>query len=296
MLSRRTKNNPVLIGEPGVGKSAIAEGLSQLIIDENVPEQLYNKTVFSVDIPGMLAGARYRGDFEERLKDLIDAVMKDGDIILFIDEIHTIVGAGSSADNTMDAANILKPMLARGDLQVIGATTIEEYRKYIEKDSALERRFTPVYVEEPSETDTVEILKGLRSKYEEHHGIAITDAAIEAAVKLSARYITDRFLPDKAIDLIDEAAARARIMAEDDDEIKSLLADAEVLDEEERLRRARGEYTEAMAALNERKKLEGRIEAVRRAHCMERLADGRYALGKEQVAAIVSFPARKSPC
>lgn len=288
VLSRRTKNNPVLIGEPGVGKSAIAEGLSQLIIDENVPEQLYNKTVFSVDIPGMLAGARYRGDFEERLKDLIDAVMKDGDIILFIDEIHTIVGAGSSADNTMDAANILKPMLARGDLQVIGATTIEEYRKYIEKDSALERRFTPVYVEEPSETDTVEILKGLRSKYEEHHGIAITDAAIEAAVKLSARYITDRFLPDKAIDLIDEAAARARIMAEDDDEIKSLLADAEVLDEEERLRRARGEYTEAMAALNERKKLEGRIEAVRRAHCMERLADGRYALGKEQVAAIVS--------
>lgn len=186
VLSRRTKNNPVLIGEPGVGKSAIAEGLSQLIVNGEVPEQLFNKTVFSVDIPGMLAGARYRGDFEERLKDLTEAVMKDGDIILFIDEIHTIVGAGSSADNTMDAANILKPMLARGDLQVIGATTIEEYRKYIEKDSALERRFTPVYVEEPSESDTVSILKGLRPKYEEHHGIEITDAAIEAAVKLSS--------------------------------------------------------------------------------------------------------------
>ena len=289
VLSRRTKNNPVLIGEPGVGKSAIAEGLSQLIVNGEVPEQLFNKTVFSVDIPGILAGARYRGDFEERLKDLTEAVMKDGDIILFIDEIHTIVGAGSSADNTMDAANILKPMLARGDLQVIGATTIEEYRKYIEKDSALERRFTPVYVEEPSESDTVSILKGLRPKYEEHHGIEITDAAIEAAVKLSSRYITDRFLPDKAIDLIDEAAARARIIAEDGgDEIKELLTEAESLAEEEQLYRARGQYTEAIEALNEKKKLEAKIETIRRAQCMERKADGRFALGKEQVAAIVS--------
>ena len=293
VLSRRTKNNPVLIGEPGVGKSAIAEGLSQMIVGGEVPEQLFNKTVFSVDIPGMLAGARYRGDFEERLKDLIDVVMKDGDIILFIDEIHNIVGAGSSADNTMDAANILKPMLARGDLQVIGATTVEEYRKYIEKDSALERRFTPVYVEEPSESDTIAILKGLRPKYEEHHGIEITDEAIEAAVKLSSRYITDRFLPDKAIDLIDEAAARARIMAEDGgDEIKELLAEAEAQDEEERLHRARGEYTEAVAALNEKKRLENKIETIRRAQSMERRADGRFALGKEQVAAIVSSRTR----
>ncbi len=288
VLSRRTKNNPVLIGEPGVGKSAIAEGLSQLIVDGDVPEQLFNKTVFSVDIAGMLAGARYRGDFEERLKDLTDAVMEDGDVILFIDEIHNIVGAGSSADNTMDAANILKPMLARGDLQVIGATTVEEYRKYIEKDSALERRFTPVYVEEPSEADTVAILKGLRPKYEEHHGIAITDAAIEAAVKLSARYITDRFLPDKAIDLIDEAAARARIMAEDGGELEELAAELASLDEEEKLCRARGKYAEAVNALTEKKRVEEKMEALRRAQRMERSADGRYALGKEQVAAIIS--------
>ena len=194
-----------------MGKSAIIEGLSQMIIEGNVPEQLYNKTVFSVDLPGMLAGARYRGDFEERLKDLMGAVMEDGDVVLFIDEIHTIVGAGASSDNGMDAANILKPMLARGDLQVIGATTIEEYRKYIEKDPALERRFTPVHVEEPSEQDTVSILKGLRKKYEAHHGIAITDEAIAAAVKLSSRYITDRFLPDKAFDVLDEACSKLKI-------------------------------------------------------------------------------------
>ena len=289
VLSRRTKNNPVLIGEPGVGKSAIAEGLSQLIVDGDVPEQLFNKTVFSVDIPGMLTGARYRGDFEERLKDLTDAVMEDGDVILFIDEIHNIVGAGSSSENTMDAANILKPMLARGDLQVIGATTVEEYRKYIEKDSALERRFTPVYVEEPSEPDTIAILKGLRPKYEEHHGIAITDAAIEAAVKLSARYITDRFLPDKAIDLIDEAAARARIMAEDGgEEMEELSRELASYEEEEKLCRARGKYAEAVNALTEKKRVEERMEAFRRARRMERVADGRYALGKEQVAAIIS--------
>ena len=279
----------MLIGEPGVGKSAIAEGLSQLIVDGDVPEQLFNKTVFSVDIPGMLAGARYRGDFEERLKDLTDAVMEDGDVILFIDEIHNIVGAGSSSENTMDAANILKPMLARGDLQVIGATTVEEYRKYIEKDSALERRFTPVYVEEPSEPDTIAILKGLRPKYEEHHGIAITDAAIEAAVKLSARYITDRFLPDKAIDLIDEAAARARIMAEDGgEEMEELSRELASYEEEEKLCRARGKYAEAVNALTEKKRVEERMEAFRRARRMERVADGRYALGKEQVAAIIS--------
>ena len=242
ILSRRMKNNPVLIGEPGVGKSAIVEGLSKMIVDGEVPPQLYNKTVFSVDIPGMLAGARYRGDFEERLKDLVGTVTEDGDVVLFIDEIHTIVGAGSSADNGMDAANILKPMLARGDLQVIGATTIEEYRKYIEKDSALERRFTPVFVEEPSQADAIAILKGLRKKYEAHHNIVITDEAIETAVKLSSRYITDRFLPDKAVDLIDEAAARVRILEDGGMEIRELEKDLAAFEDERIMREKRGEF------------------------------------------------------
>ena len=211
VLSRRTKNNPVLVGEPGVGKSAVVEGLAQAIVRGDVPDLLRGKTVFSLDLPGMLAGAKYRGDFEERLKDSIDAVRRSGNVILFIDEIHNIVGAGSTAENSMDAANILKPMLARGELQTIGATTIDEYRKYIEKDSALERRFTPVYVEQPSVEETIEILRGLRDKYEAHHKVTISDDAIVAAASLSDRYITDRFLPDKAIDLIDEAASRARL-------------------------------------------------------------------------------------
>lgn len=211
ILSRRTKNNPVLIGEPGVGKSAVVEGLAQAIVKGNVPEILADKIVFSLDIAGMLAGARYRGDFEERLKATIDVVKKNGNIILFIDEIHNIVGAGSTGEGNMDAANILKPMLSRGELQTIGATTIDEYRKYIEKDAALERRFQPIMVEAPSTEETVEILKGLRDKYESHHGVSIPDDAIISAVTLSDRYITDRFLPDKAIDLIDEAASRVRL-------------------------------------------------------------------------------------
>ena len=288
VLSRRMKNNPVLIGEPGVGKSAIVEGLSQMIVDGDVPEQLFNKTVFSVDLPGMLAGARYRGDFEERLKDLMGAVMEDGDVVLFIDEIHTIVGAGSSSDNGMDAANILKPMLARGDLQVVGATTIEEYRKYIEKDSALERRFTPVYVEEPSEADAISILKGLRKKYEAHHGIAITDEAIEAAVKLSSRYITDRFLPDKAIDLIDEAAARVRILEDGGAEIKELEKEIEAYETERKLRERRGEFALATAAFENLKYAQEKLFALKRAQAPLILTDGRSAIGKEQVAAIVS--------
>ncbi len=288
VLSRRMKNNPVLIGEPGVGKSAIVEGLSQMIVDGDVPEQLYNKTVFSVDIAGMLAGARYRGDFEERLKDLMGAVMEDGDVVLFIDEIHTIVGAGSSSDNGMDAANILKPMLARGDLQVVGATTIEEYRKYIEKDSALERRFTPVHVEEPSETDAIAILKGLRKKYEAHHGIVITDEAIEAAVKLSSRYITDRFLPDKAIDLIDEAAARVRILEDGGMELKELEKEVLDLETERKLRERRGEYALATAAFESMRKAQDKIAALKRAQSPLVLADGRFAIGREQVAAIIS--------
>ncbi len=211
ILSRRTKNNPVLIGEPGVGKSAVVEGLAQAIEKGNVPELLADKVVFSLDIAGMLAGARYRGDFEERLKTAIDTVKQNGNIILFIDEIHNIVGAGSTGEGNMDAANILKPMLSRGELQTIGATTIDEYRKYIEKDSALERRFQPIMVEAPSTEETVEILKGLRDKYESHHGVTIPDEAIISAVTLSDRYIMDRFLPDKAIDLIDEAASRVRL-------------------------------------------------------------------------------------
>ncbi|MBQ9081021.1 MAG: ATP-dependent Clp protease ATP-binding subunit, partial [Clostridia bacterium] len=213
ILSRRTKNNPVLVGEAGVGKSAVVEGLAQAIVQGDVPELLQRKLVFSLDLAGMLAGARYRGDFEERLKEVVGAVKRRGDIILFIDEIHTIVGAGGSADSNMDAANILKPMLARGELQTIGATTLDEYRKYIEKDPALERRFTPVVVEEPAVDDCIKILQGLRDKYEAHHGVIITDRAIESAVTLSDRYIADRFLPDKAIDLIDEAASRSRLTA-----------------------------------------------------------------------------------
>ena len=211
ILSRRTKNNPVLIGEPGVGKSAVVEGLAQAIVKGNVPEILADKIVFSLDIAGMLAGARYRGDFEDRLKKVIDAVKENGNVILFIDEIHNIVGAGSSGEGNLDAANILKPMLSRGELQTIGATTIDEYRKYIEKDAALERRFQPIMVEAPSTEETVEILKGLRDKYESHHGVMIPDDAIISAVTLSDRYIMDRFLPDKAIDLIDEASSRVRL-------------------------------------------------------------------------------------
>ncbi|MBR5900083.1 MAG: ATP-dependent Clp protease ATP-binding subunit [Clostridia bacterium] len=211
ILSRRTKNNPVLIGEPGVGKSAVVEGLAQAIVKGNVPEILADKIVFSLDLAGMLAGARYRGDFEERLKNAIDTVKQNGNIILFIDEIHNIVGAGSTGEGNMDAANILKPMLSRGELQTIGATTLDEYRKYIEKDAALERRFQPIHVEAPSPDEAIEILKGLRDKYESHHGVSIPDEAIVAAVSMSDRYITDRFLPDKAIDLIDEAASRVRL-------------------------------------------------------------------------------------
>ena len=289
VLSRRIKNNPVLVGEPGVGKSAIVEGLCQLIVKDQVPAQLLNKKVFSVDLPGMLAGTRYRGDFEEKLKKLIDAVLKDGDVILFIDEIHTLVGAGGSSDNGMDAANILKPLMARGDLQIIGATTIEEYRKYIEKDSALERRFTPVYVNEPSHEDTVAIIKGLRPKYEEHHGIVITDEAIETAVKLSTRYINDRYLPDKAIDLIDEAAARVRIMETGGGaELQEAKAELLLLEEERILHVERREFALATETLRKKAQLEDKIKALEQAQAPRRLADGRSAICEEHVAAIVS--------
>ena len=232
ILSRRTKNNPCLIGEPGVGKTAIVEGFAEKVVLGEVPESLKNKRIVSVDISGMVAGAKYRGDFEERIKKALNEVKKVEDVILFIDEIHTIVGAGA-AEGAIDAANILKPLLARGEIQLIGATTIEEYRKYIEKDSALERRFSPVDVGEPTEKETIEIIKGIRDKYEAHHNVKITDEAVNSAVTLSVRYITDRFLPDKAIDLIDEAASQVRMkIFTEPDEIKTLEEKLEIISKE----------------------------------------------------------------
>ena len=288
ILSRRTKNNPVLVGEPGVGKSAVVEGLAQAIVNGDVPDLLADKIVFSVDLPGMLAGARYRGDFEERLKDCLQAVQTSGNIILFIDEIHTIVGAGSGADNSMDAANILKPMLARGEMQTIGATTLDEYRKYIEKDPALERRFTPVNVEQPSVSETIEILRGLRDKYEAHHKVTITEDAITAAANLSDRYITDRFLPDKAIDLIDEAASRARL--------DSYVGPGGIRELEEEIRRLNAEknkaarkdhFDVAQECLSKIREKQEEIERIREDWRTNR--DKKHiSIGAEEVAKIVA--------
>jgi ATP-dependent Clp protease ATP-binding subunit ClpC len=211
VLSRRTKNNPVLIGDPGVGKTAIVEGIAQRIVDGDVPDTLRDRRVVALDLGGLVAGTRYRGDFEERLKKVIDEIRDHSDeLIVFIDELHTVVGAGG-AEGAMSAGNMLKPALARGELHIIGATTIDEYRKNIEKDAALERRFQPIMVPEPSVSDTIEILRGLRDRYEAHHQVRFTDEALVAAAELSDRYISDRFLPDKAIDLIDQAGARVRL-------------------------------------------------------------------------------------
>ena len=239
ILSRRSKNNPVLIGEPGVGKTAIAEGLAERIAAGDVPEELLDKRILSLDLSGMVAGTKYRGEFEERIKNTLNEVKKDGNVILFIDELHTIVGAGS-AEGAVDAANILKPALSRGEIRVIGATTLNEYRKYIEKDAALERRFQPITVGEPSPEATLEILKGLRDKYEAHHHLTITDGALEAAVRLSRRYINDRFLPDKAIDLMDEAASQVRMSAES--------ASPDLKDLEEKIAALHREKEEAVTA------------------------------------------------
>jgi ATP-dependent Clp protease ATP-binding subunit ClpC len=251
ILSRRTKSNPCLIGEPGVGKTAVVEGLAQKIIMKNVPDTLVNKRLVTLDLSGMIAGAKYRGEFEERLKNVMEEIKKNPDIIIFIDEIHTIIGAGA-AEGAVDAANILKPALSRGEIQVIGATTTVEYRKYIEKDAALERRFQSVVVGEPSEDETVEILKGLRDRYEAHHKVKITDEAISSAVSLSKRYINDRFLPDKAIDLIDEAASRARM--------SSLIHPPEVKELEEEIKKLKHEKEEAVRSQDFKRAAEVRDE------------------------------------
>ena len=288
ILCRRTKNNPVLIGEPGVGKSAVVEGLALAISRGEVPEILRGKRVYSLNVTSLVAGARYRGDFEERLKAVVDTVMRDKNIILFIDEIHMIVGAGSSADSSMDASNILKPMLARGELQTIGATTFDEYRKFIEKDPALERRFTPVTVDQPSVEDAITILRGIKDKYETHHDVVIEDEAIEAAVKLSDRYITDRFLPDKAIDLIDEAASRERL--------RSYNGPRELHELERRLERTRLEGEKAAAwkdyaraaELTEKAEQLARELKERQRTWLEHRSAAHLSIGRNEVAEIVS--------
>lgn len=286
ILSRRTKNNPVLIGEPGVGKTAIAEGLAQRIVNGNVPEILRNKRIISLSISSMLAGAKYRGEFEERLKKAIDEVQKHDDMIIFIDEIHTLVGAGAT-EGAMDAANILKPALARGEFQVIGATTLDEYKKHIEKDAALERRFQPVLVGEPSEEDALKILKGLRDRYEAFHKAKITDAALEAAVSLSSRYITDRFLPDKAIDVVDEAASKVRMKvfsaAPDVKALETQLAD--VKKEKEAAVTAQ-EFEKAAEMRDEEKRIEKEINDKKKA--AKENSDAKLVVTDEDIASVVA--------
>ena len=263
ILSRRTKNNPCLIGEPGVGKTAIAEGLALKIAQGEVPELLREKRIVSLDLTGMVAGTKYRGDFEERIKTCIDEVIKAKDVILFIDEVHNLIGTGS-AEGAVDAANILKPSLARSELQVIGATTLEEYRKYIEKDSALERRFQPVKVGEPTEDETVEILRGLRNKYEAHHKVKITDEAIVAAVRMSSRYITDRYLPDKAIDLVDEACSRVRLRAfTTPPEVKKIEEDIKQVNEEKAAAVNSQDFERAASLRDREKELRSQLAASR---------------------------------
>ena len=286
ILSRRTKNNPVLIGEPGVGKTAIAEGLAQRIVNGNVPEILRNKRIISLSISSMLAGAKYRGEFEERLKKAIDEVQKYDDMIIFIDEVHTLVGAGAT-EGAMDAANILKPALARGEFQVIGATTLDEYKKHIEIDAALERRFQPVLVGEPSEEDALEILKGLRDRYEAFHKAKITDEALEAAVSLSSRYITDRFLPDKAIDVVDEAASKVRMKvfstAPDVKALETQLAD--VKKEKEAAVTAQ-EFEKAAEMRDEEKRIEKEINDKKKA--AKENSDAKLVVTDEDIASVVA--------
>ena len=287
ILSRRTKNNPVLIGEPGVGKSAIAEGLAQRIVDGNIPELLQGKRVFSLDLASLVAGSKYRGEFEERLKNALKELKEAGNVILFIDELHTIVGAGG-AEGAMDAANILKPQLARGELHCIGATTLDEYRKHIEKDAALERRFQPVTVGEPTQEEAVAILMGLRDRYEAHHKVKITDQAIQAAVSLSSRYISDRFLPDKAIDLVDEAASRVRIrsfMTPPDMKEAQEKADAIAKEKEEAV--AHQDFEKAAQLRDRERALVAEMDARRKEWERQRNAV-HEEVGEEEIAEIVA--------
>ena len=287
ILSRRTKNNPCLIGEPGVGKTAVAEGLAQKIADGDVPEILKDKRLVSVDLSSMVAGAKYRGEFEERLKKAVEEVVNAGNVVLFIDEIHTIVGAGS-AEGAIDASNILKPSLARGEIQLIGATTVNEYRKYIEKDAALERRFQPVTVGEPTVEETVKILHGLRDRYEAHHSVKITDEALEAAAKLSQRYITDRFLPDKAIDLVDEAASKKRLstMTAPDD-VKELEKELEKITVEKQAAIVAQDFEKAAELRDKEKSIKDKMDESKSAW-KEGTSSNEQTVTGEDIADIVS--------
>lgn len=296
ILSRRTKNNPCLIGEPGVGKTAVVEGLAQMISGGDVPETIAGKRLLTLDLSGMVAGSKYRGEFEERIKKVIAEVIADGEVLLFIDEIHTIIGAGG-AEGAIDASNILKPSLARGELQLIGATTIEEYRKYIEKDSALERRFQPVTVEEPSEEAAIDILRGLKGRYEEHHKVTITDEALKAAVKLSFRYINDRFLPDKAIDVIDEASSKVRLtMFVEPGEIKELEAEIELLEDQKEAAIKAEAYEKAGTIKKKQEKKREKIEKIREKWKKEKTAKN-LIVDEGEIADVVSswtkIPVRK---
>ena len=287
ILSRRTKNNPVLIGEPGVGKTAVAEGLAQVIVAGDAPETLLDKRIVTLDLSGMLAGTKYRGDFEERIKTAIDEVLKAGNVILFIDELHTIIGAGA-AEGAIDAANIIKPLLGRGEMQIIGATTLNEYRKHIEKDAALERRFQPIIVDEPSQEESISILEGLRERYEEHHKLKITDAAIKAAVDLSSRYINDRFLPDKAVDLIDEASSRTRLeKLKLPPDIRELEAQKEELAKEKNFAIESQDFESAAKVRDREKELNASIADARKK--WENLKnDNTRSVDAEDIALIVS--------
>lgn len=296
ILSRRTKNNPCLIGEPGVGKTAVVEGLAQMIVDGDVPETILDKRVVTLDLSGMVAGSKYRGEFEERIKKVLAEVMEDGDVLLFIDEIHTIIGAGG-AEGAIDASNILKPSLARGELQLIGATTIDEYRKYIEKDAALERRFQPVTVEEPGEEQSIAILRGLRPRYEEHHKVAITDEALVAAVRLSARYINDRFLPDKAIDLIDEASSKVRLTTfVEPEELKELEKEIESLEQQKEAAIKSEAYEKAGDIKRKQEKKREKIQKIRTRWQKEKTSR-KLIVGDGEIADVVSgwtkIPVRK---
>jgi C-terminal, D2-small domain, of ClpB protein./UvrB/uvrC motif./ATPase family associated with various cellular activities (AAA)./AAA domain (Cdc48 subfamily). len=287
ILSRRTKNNPVLIGEPGVGKTAVVEGLAQRIVEGNIPELLKNKRVVTLDLSGMVAGAKYRGEFEERLKSVMSEIKQAGNVILFIDEMHTIVGAGA-AEGAIDASNILKPALARGELQTIGATTLDEYRKYVEKDAALERRFQPVMVGEPSVEEAIQILFGLRDRYEAHHKVRITDEAIRAAVTLSDRYISDRYLPDKAIDLIDEAASKVRLQAfTTPPDLKKLEEELEDVRKEKEEAVMNQNYEKAAEMRDKEQRIKDQIEQEKEKWKNKNAADAEI-VGEEEVAQIVS--------